>query len=121
MVTASGRVCAAYRLPIARELDLGSSGHQPPRFMKLSDDVQQLSQYNDDVVPQPEHKSQSVAASVERAMGASHGTAGWVCKAAGHAADLARLMRLRSARRSLHREIVGAVQGRIRNLCVKGF
>ena len=47
-------------------------------------------------------------------MGASHGTADWACKAATQEADLPRLQR---ARRGLHREIVGAVQGRSRNLC----
>ena len=40
-------------------------------------------------------------------MVASHGTAGWTCKAAVRAADVARRW---IARRSLHREIVGAVQ-----------
>ena len=44
-----------------------------------------------DVVPQPAHSSQSVARSVERAVGASHGTAGWACKAATQEADLPRL------------------------------
>ena len=51
-------------------------------------------------------------------IGASHGTAGWTCKAACHAADLERL---RSARRSLHRELVGAVQAKFFNLCLKGL
>ena len=51
-------------------------------------------------------------------MGASHGTTGWVCKAACHEADLVRRW---SARRSLHCEIVGAVRRRSKNLCLKGL
>ena len=74
--------------------------------MKLTDDLQRLPQHIGDVFPQPAYKGQLVAQSVERAVGASQGTAGWACKAASQEADLARL---RSARRSLHREIVGAV------------
>ena len=51
-------------------------------------------------------------------MAASHGLTDWTCKAPGHAADLARL---RSARRGLHRDLVGAVQGHFINLCLKGL
>ena len=51
--------------------------------------------------------------SVVQAMRANHGAAGWACKAAGRVADLARLTR---ARRSLHRDLVGAVRRRSRNL-----
>ena len=87
-------------------------------ILKLRAALQQLSQQIIDLVTQPAHKSHSAARSVDRAMRASHGATGWVCKAPGHAADLARL---RSARRSLHREIVGAVQGRFINLSAKGF
>jgi hypothetical protein len=75
--------------------------------MKLSDDVQQLSQHIGDVVPQPAHTSQIKARSEERAMRASHGATGWACKATSDEADL---VRLRSAGRTFHPEIVGAVQ-----------
>ena len=75
--------------------------------MKLTDHLQQLSQQIIDVVPQPASTSQMVERLVERAVGASHGTTGWACKALGQAADLVRLHR---ARRGRHREIVGAVQ-----------
>ena len=87
-------------------------------FLMPRDALQQLSRHIGDDVPQPAHKSQSGAWSVKRAIGASHGAAGWTCKAAGHAADLERL---RSARRSLHRELVGAVQDKFFNLCLKGL
>ena len=73
----------------------------------LEDHLEQLLQHIGDVVPQPEHISQSNASSVEQAMGASHGATGWTCKAAGHAADLVRRW---SARRAVHRDLVGAVQ-----------
>ena len=86
--------------------------------MKLSAHLQQLSQHIGDVVPQPAHTSQIKARSVERAVGASHGTTGWVCKAAG---DAAHLVRLPSARGAVHREIVGAVQGKFCNQCLKGL
>ena len=75
--------------------------------MKLTDDLQWLSHHIVDGIPQPAHISQSGARSVERVMRASHGTAGWVCKAVSQEADLTRLTR---ARRGLHREIVGAVR-----------
>ena len=114
----SSQVCAAHRLPSAPELDMDSSGHEPPVLMKLSHHLLWLSHHIGDDVPQPAHKSQSGARSVERAVGASHGTTGWACKAATQEADLPRLQR---ARRGLHREIVGAVQGRSRNLCLKGL
>ena len=87
-------------------------------FLKLRDDLQQLSQHIDDVVPQPAHTSQIRARSVERAMRASHGATGWACKAAGDAADL---VRLPGARRAVHRDLVGAVQDKFFNLCLKGL
>ena len=87
-------------------------------LMKPSAGLQQLMQQIGDVVPQPAHSSQSVARSVERAVGASHGTAGWACKAATQEADLPRLQR---ARRASIARFVGAVQGRSRNLCLKGL
>ncbi len=86
--------------------------------MKLTDHLQQLSQQIIDVVPHPASTSQMVERSVERAVGVSHGTAGWVCKAASQEADLPRL---RSARRSLHREIVGGVQVGLGPICKKGL
>jgi hypothetical protein len=55
------------------------------------DDLQQLLQHIDNGVPQPAHTIQIAARSVERAVGASHGTTGWACKAPGRAADLQRL------------------------------
>ena len=51
-------------------------------------------------------------------MGASHGATGWVCKAVHGEADL---VRRRSARGAVHREIVGAVQGGFINLRSKGL
>ena len=53
-----------------------------PMFMKLSAHLQQLSRHIGDIVPLPAHTSQSGARSVERALGASHGTIGLACKAA---------------------------------------
>jgi hypothetical protein len=87
-------------------------------LMKPSHAHWQLWQQIIDVVPQPAHSSQSVARSVKRAVGASHGTAGWACKAATQEADLPRLTR---AQRGLHRELVGAVQAESRNMCLKGL
>jgi hypothetical protein len=113
-----GRVCAAHRLPTVLVLDLDSSGSEPPMLMKLSSHLQQLSQHIIDVVPQPAHNSQSVARSVERAIAASHATTRWACKATGDAADL---VRLPGARGADHREIVGAVQGKFGNQCLKGL
>ena len=49
-------------------------------------------------------------------MGVSHGPAGWTCKATGDVADLARPW---GAQRSLHRDLVGAVQDKFFNLCLK--
>ena len=80
--------------------------------------LRQLSQHNEDVVPQPAHSSQSAAPSVERAMAPSHGATGWACKATSEEADLERL---RSARRAVHRDLVGAVQDKFFNLCLKGL
>ena len=118
MTPVFGRVCAAHRLPTALVLDLDSSGSEAPMFMKLTDALQRLMQQVEDAVPQPEHKSQMGARSVVQAMRASHGTAGWACKAVSDEADL---VRRTSARRGRHRELVGAVQAKSRNLCVKGL
>ena len=118
MTPVSGRVCAAHHLPTALVLDLDSSGSETPMFMMLSDHLLQLSQHIGDVVPQPAHTSQIKARSVERAVGASHSTTGWVCKAACDAADL---VRLPGARRAVHRDLVGAVQDKFFNLCLKGL
>ena len=107
-----GRVCEAHSLPKVQVLDQDSSGSETPMFMKLSAPLQQLYRHIGDVVPQPAHTSQTGARSVERAMGASHRTTGWDCKVSGQAADLVRLL---SARRTLHREILGAVQVSIPN------
>ena len=93
---AVGRVCAAHRLPIASELDLCSSDLRTPKYLKL----RQLSQHIINVVPQPAHKSQSVARSVKQAMGASSRATGWACKAPG---QVAHLERLRSASGGVHR------------------
>jgi hypothetical protein len=79
-----------HHLPIAQERDLDGSGLETPMFMKLTDALQRLMQHVEDAVPQPEHKCQTGTRSVVQAMRASHGTAGWACKAAGRAADLAR-------------------------------
>ena len=118
MTSVIRQVCAAHHLLVAWELDLDGSGFERRMLMKLRSDLEQLSRHIGDDVPQPAHKSQSGAWSVKRAIGASHGTAGWTCKAACHAADLERL---RSARRSLHRELVGAVQVKFSNQCLKGL
>ena len=105
MPCVGGRFHAAHRLPTARELELGSSGLRVPRFMRLTHHLWQLSQHIGNVVPQPAHTSQSrPLGSADRAMRASYGTTGWACKAPDHAADLARRW---SARRSLHRDLVG--------------
>ena len=104
MPSAMWRVCAAHRLLTARDLGLACCGLKTPGFLKLWLALQQLSQHIGDVVPQPEPKSQTGARSVERAMRASHGTAGWACKAADHEADL---QALSSARRSRHQSCVG--------------
>ena len=84
-----GRIFAAHHLPTAWELGLDCSGSTTPMFMKVSAHLQQLSQHIIDVVPQPAHKSQSVARSVERAMRAIHGTTRWACKAIGHGRERA--------------------------------
>ena len=65
LASVSSQVCAAHRLPSASELDLDSSGHEPPVLMKLSHHLLWLSHHIGDDVPQPEHKSQSGARSVE--------------------------------------------------------
>ena len=104
MTPVLGRVCAMHHLPTARVLDQEGSGSNMFMFMKLFSDLQWLSHHIVDVVPQPAHKSHPVERSVERATGASYGTTGLVCKAVCDEADL---VRRRSARRGLHREIVG--------------
>ena len=118
MAPVFGRNCAAHRLPIALVLDLDSSSFEKCMFMMLSAHLQQLSQHWDDVVPQPAHTSQIKARSVERAVVVSHGATRWACKATSDAADL---VSLRSARRAVHREIVGAVQEKFCNLSAKGL
>ena len=118
MAGVGGRICAAHRLPKAREQEPSSSGCSDAMYLMPRDDLQQLSQHIDDIVPQPEHTNQTGAQSVEQAMRASHGTAGWACKAAGRAADLPRRW---SARRSIHRDLVGAVQVGCGPICKKGL
>ena len=51
-------------------------------------------------------------------MGTSHGVTGWPCKAPDDEADL---VTLPSAREGPHRDIVGAVPPRCKNLCLKGL
>ena len=113
-----GRVHASHRLPTSWDIDLERSVLKAPVFMKVPHHVWQLWQHVEDVVPQPAHKSQSAARSVERAMAASHGTTCWACKATRDAADL---VRLQGARRAVHRDLVGAVQDKFFNLCLKGL
>ena len=98
------RVCAVHLLPTAREHEPCISALGDFMFLRPRDDLQQLSQHIGDVIPQPAHTSQIKARSVERAMGASHSATGWTCKAAGDAAHLVRLPRLR---RAVHRDLVG--------------
>ena len=90
MTSVTSQVYAAHRLLTSWELDLECSGRWVPMIMKLPHHLQHLSQHIGDAVPQPAHISQIKARSVERAMRASHGAAGWACKAEGPAADLAR-------------------------------
>ena len=106
------RVCAAHMLEIAREHEPRTSALGDLMFLRPRDDLQQLSQHIEDDVPFPAHKSQSVARSFERAMGASHGATEWACNAAGEEADL---VGLRSARRGLRRSFLGAVQDKFCN------
>ena len=107
---AVGRVCAAHRLPIASELDLCSSDLRTPKYLKL----RQLSQHIIDVVPQPAHKSQSVARSVKQAMGASSRATGRACKAPGQAAHLESL-------HATNRGVHPAVQAVRYKLCARGL
>ena len=118
MPLVGGRVHASHRLPTSWDIDLERSVLKAPVFMKVPHHVRQLWQHVEDVVPQPAHKSQSAARSVERAMAASHGTTRWACKATRDAADLVRLL---GARRAVHRDLVGAVQDKFFNLCPKGL
>ena len=104
MAWVGGRVCAAHMFPTARERESCTSVLEDLMFLRPRDDLQQLSQHIGDTVPIPAHTSQIKALSVERAVGASHGTTASVCKAAS---DAAHLVRLRSAREAVHREIVG--------------
>ena len=118
MAWADGRDCAAHMLPIAWEHEPRASNLGDLMFLRPRDDLEQPSQYIDDVVPQPAHTSQIKARSIERAMGASHSATGWACKAAD---DAAHLVRLRSARRSVCRHRVGAVQDVFCNPSAKGL
>ena len=72
MASLIGRVCAVYRLQIAQELGLGSSGFKTPRYLRIRAAFQQPSHYIGVVVPQPAHSNQSGSWSVEQAMAASH-------------------------------------------------
>ena len=65
MSSAGRRICAADRCPIARERDQACCGDESPAYLKLRLVHQQLSHLLIDDVPQPEHKSQSGARSVE--------------------------------------------------------
>ena len=62
MAPVLGLVCAAHHLTRAWALHLDSSGTnmgtKTTLFMKLRDDLQQLSQHIGDVVPQSAHTSQ---------------------------------------------------------------
>ena len=118
MTWVGGRICAAHLLLTAQEHKPSSSEVKEPMLLMPRDDLQQLSQHIDHDVPQPAHTSQLAARSVERAMRASHGAARWACKVSGHGADL---VRLPGARRAFHRDLVGAVQDKFFNLCLKGL
>ena len=83
MEAGSGRICAAYRLATAREVDLCASELKTPRYLKLCLTLQRLSHQISDAVPQPAHSSRLVLWSVQHAVGASNRTTGWACKAAG--------------------------------------
>ena len=100
MTSIIGRVCAAYRLLTARALDPVSCGTETPGFLKLRLAFRGFGSTSIDLGRQPAHSSHSVSRSVERAVGASHGTTGWACKAVVEEADLVRLV---SLRRSQHR------------------
>ena len=105
MASLTERVCAAYRLPIAPELVLSSSGLETSGYLKLKLAFQLLFQHIGDVVPQPAISNQTGSRSVERALGASYGATGWACKAEDHEADL---QALSSARRSRRRSLSGS-------------
>ena len=91
MASLIGRVCAAYRLQIAPELELSGSRPKTPEYLRLRLAFEELSQLIGALVPQPAHSNQSGSWSVEQAMAAGHGAAGGACKAPGQGADLARL------------------------------
>ena len=93
-----GGVCAAYRLPAARALDPASCRLETPGFLKLGLAFRGSGSTFIDLGRQPAHSSHSVSRSVERAVGASHGTTGGACKAVGEEADLVRLVSLRRGR-----------------------
>jgi hypothetical protein len=112
------RVCVVHDSRVAREHEPCCSGVMELASMRCSCDVQRLSQHIGSVIRQPAGMSQSVAWSVEQAVGASHGTTGSACKAAGQAADL---QRLRSARRGLRREIDGRAEFVTVNVVAKGL
>ena len=80
--SARWRVCAAHRLLRARELDLARCGLKTHGLLKLWLALQRLSQQIIDAIPPPARSSRLGTRSVERAMGASHGTTGLACKAA---------------------------------------
>ena len=83
MEAGSGRICAAYRLPTAHEFDFCASELKMLRYLKLWLAPQRLLHQISDAVAQPAQSSRFDLWSVERAVGASHGTTGWACKAAG--------------------------------------
>ena len=97
-----GGVCAVYRLPTARALDPDSCGLETPGFLKLGLAFPGSGSKFIDLGRQPAHSSHSVSRSVERAVGASHGTTGRSYKAVGEEADL---VRLGNPRQGSHRRI----------------
>ena len=118
MTSIVGRVCAAYRLLAARALGPASCGLEMPGLLKLTLAFSDSCSTFIDLGRQPAHSSHSVSRSVERAVGASHGTTGGACKAVGEEADL---VRLESRRRSKHRR--SSEEGPIDDfkLCAKGL
>ena len=114
----SGRVCAAYGLPVSRDIDPRCCVGVAPGYLKLRVILRQLVACRLDVVPQPAHSSHSVTWAVVRAMRASHSASGWACKAAGHAAHL---QPIRSAREGLHRSSSEQSAERRFFWCTKGL
>ena len=103
----AGRSRGTHRLPTAQDVEHDGSGPKATMSLKPRPLLVGLEQHSTALVPIPAGSRQLVSRSVQRAMGASHRTAGWACKAPGQAADL---VRLRSARRGLHRRSSGQVQ-----------